>query len=237
MASPMLISPEQIMQEKDELARKGIGLGREVVAMEYEHGLIMVAENASATLHKISEIYDRIAMAGVGNFQEYNPLRTAGIEQAEVKGYTYSRDDVTGRWLANLYSQAIGNVWRQFDTKPLEVELLIAEVGEPGYTSNSLYRISYNGQLNDERGIAVIGAKADEIRSWLEERFEEGLPLERGLRLAVEAFEAAQEGQDEESEPLTSERLEVAVLDETRSRRKFRQVPRDVIAEHLRPPS
>jgi proteasome alpha subunit len=233
MASPMLISPEQIMQEKDDLARKGIRLGREVVALEYEHGFVLVAENASSTLHKISEIYDRIAFAGVGNYQEYNPLRTAGIEQAEVKGYTYSREDVTARWLANLYSQAIGNVWRQFDTKPLEIELLIAEVGEPGYSSNGLYRISYNGQLQDDRGLSVIGGRADEIRTWLEERFEEALPLDRCVRLAVEALDAVEDDGESDSESLTSGRLEVAVLDESRGRRKFCQIPRDAIAKLL----
>ncbi len=147
------------MTEKDELARKGVQFGRDVIAMEHADGIAFVAENASRTLNKVSEIYDRLALAAVGNIQEYDLMRMVGIEQAEVKGYTYSREDVTARWLANLYSQYIGNVWRQFDTKPFEVELLIAELGEPGYSSNRLYRISYNGILADDEHTAVIGGK------------------------------------------------------------------------------
>ena len=110
MASPIFASPEQIMTEKDELARKGVQFGRDVIAMDYEGGIAFVAENASRTLNKVSEIYDRLALAAVGNIQEYEIMRTVGIEQAEVKGYTYSREDVTARWLANLYSQYIGGV-------------------------------------------------------------------------------------------------------------------------------
>ncbi|GIX06280.1 MAG: proteasome subunit alpha [Candidatus Poribacteria bacterium] len=235
MPSPFIVSPEQIMQEKDELARKGVQMGREVVALQYENGLVFVAENVSATLYKISEIYDRIAFAGVGNYQEYDPLRIVGIEQAEVKGYTYSREDVTARWLANLYSQVIGNVWRQFDMKPLEVELLVAEVGEPndGF-DHRLYRISYSGQVADDRNFSVIGGKSGEIRRWLEEHFRPNLPLDEAIRLAVRALESVR---DREAEgPLTAERLEVAVLDVTRGRRKFRRIPREELTERLSTP-
>ncbi len=229
MASPIFASPEQIMTEKDELARKGVQFGRDVIAMDYEGGIAFVAENASRTLNKVSEIYDRLSLAAVGNIQEYEVMRTIGIEQAEVKGYTYSREDVTARWLANLYSQYIGGVWRQFDTKPFEVELLIAELGEPGYSTNRLYRISYNGILADDEKTAVIGGKAKEIREWLAERYEDDLSLPDVVRLGVQALDATRESEGEDDR-LAADRLEVATLAESRGRRKFRRMPREEIA-------
>lgn len=230
MPSPMFISPEQIMQEKDEIARRGIERGRDVIALEYAEGLVFVAENTSATLNKISEIYDRIAFAGVGIYQEYDPLRTLGIEQAEIKGYTYSREDVTAKWLASLYSQVVGNVWRQYDSKPLEIELMVAEVGDLGGTSNRLYHISYDGRLSEDHRVSVIGGKAEHLRPWLLERHNPRASLGEALRLALEALRSVRA---EEDEPLTPERLEVAVLDKTRGRRKFRRLAREEVAALL----
>jgi proteasome alpha subunit len=226
----MFISPEQIMQEKDEIARRGIERGRDVVGLEFVNGIAFVAENTSATLNKISEIYDRIAFAGVGIYQEYDPLRMLGIEQAEVKGYTYSREDVTAKWLASLYSQVVGNVWRQYDSKPLEIELMVAEVGEPEVAPNRLYRISYDGRLSEDRHISVVGGKAEQLRAWLVERHDPRAPLASVVLLALNALRTVRA---EEDEPLTSQHLEVAVLDETRGRRKFRRFTQDEIAALL----
>lgn len=230
MPSPMFISPEQIMQEKDEIARRGIERGRDVIALEYADGLVFVAENTSATLNKISEIYDRIAFAGVGIYQEYDPLRMLGIEQAEIKGYTYSREDVTAKWLASLYSQVVGNVWRQYDSKPLEIELMVAEVGDPPATSNRLYHISYDGRLSEDHHVSVIGGKAEQLRLWLLERHNPQASLREALKLALEALKSVRA---EEDEPLTSDRLEVAVLDKMRGRRKFRRLAREEVTALL----
>ena len=230
MASPLFASPEQIMNEKNELAREGIKFGRDVIALEYAGGIAIVAQNASRTLYKISEIYDRVAFAAVGSVPEYDLLRTVGIEQAELKGFTYSREDVTGRWLSNLYSQYIGNVWRQFDAKPFEVELMVAELGEPGYAHNQLYRISYNGILQDDQRFSVIGGKANAIAAWLEERYEAELPLAAAVRLAADAIQHAQEPG---AEPVSSGGLEAAFLEEARGRRKFRRAAREELADAL----
>ena len=87
-----------------------------------------MAENPSS-LSKIGEIYDRIAFAGVGKFSEFDQLRKIGVRFADVKGYAYSRDDVRARALANAYSQAMGDVFTR-ELKPLEVEVIVAEVGD-----------------------------------------------------------------------------------------------------------
>ena len=67
MPLPYYVSPEQMMKDKAEYARKGISRGRSLVTLEYGEGILLVAENPSTLLHKISEIYDRIAFAGVGS--------------------------------------------------------------------------------------------------------------------------------------------------------------------------
>src|SRR3990172_2989689 len=149
MPMPFYVSPEQMMQDKAEYARKGIAKGKSIVAMECQDGVVLVAENPSASLNKVSEIYDRIAFAGAGKYSEFDNLRRAGIRYADIKGYAYGREDVTAKGLANAYSQTIGNIFSEL-MKPLEVEILVAEVGDPGEPAE-LYRIAFDGSLMDER--------------------------------------------------------------------------------------
>jgi proteasome alpha subunit len=211
------VSPEQMMKDKAEYARKGIARGRSLVALEYQEGILLVAENPSTLLHKISEIYDRIAFAGVGKYNEFENLRIAGVRHADIKGYSYSREDVTAKALANAYSQALGNIFTE-GIKPFEVEVLVVEVGaEPG-GKNELYHILYDGTIEDERNYAAMGGQAEEIRRFLRDQYREGLPLAEALRLGVRALTLTQ------NKPLTERDLEVAVLNRNRDRRKFRRV-------------
>ena len=78
------------MKDRADYARKGIARGRAMVAVRYHDGIALVAENPSNTLRKISEIYDRIAFAGVGKYNEFDQLRVAGVRAADLKGFQYS---------------------------------------------------------------------------------------------------------------------------------------------------
>jgi proteasome alpha subunit len=156
MPLPYYVSPEQMMKDKAEYARKGIARGRSIVTLEYRDGILLVAENPSTLLHKVSEIYDRIAFAGVGKYNEFENLRIAGIRHADVKGYSYSRGDVTAKALANAYSQALGNIFTQ-DIKPFEVEVLVAEVGDADGGKSEIYHILYDGTIEDEKNYAAMG--------------------------------------------------------------------------------
>src|SRR5438270_2306455 len=161
MGLPYYVSPEQFMKDKSDYARKGIARGKSVIAVDYSGGILLVAENPSRTLHKISEIYDRIAFAGVGKYNEFDQLRVAGVQHADVKGYQFSREDVDARSLANLYAQYMGNVFTH-ELKPLEVEILVAEVGtEPG--TDQLFHILYDGSVVDEDHYSVLGGEAEAI--------------------------------------------------------------------------
>ena len=162
MPLPYYVSPEQMMKDKAEYARKGIARGRSIVTLEYREGILLVAENPSSLLHKVSEIYDRIAFAGVGKYNEFENLRIAGIRHADIKGYSYSRGDVTAKALANAYSQALGNIFTQ-DIKPFEVEVLVAEVGVDNGAKSEIYHILYDGTIEDEKNYAAMGGQADEI--------------------------------------------------------------------------
>ena len=168
MPMPYYVSPEQMMQDKAEYAKKGIAKGRSIIAIEYVNGILLVAENPSASLYKISEIYDSIAFAGAGKYSEFENLRKAGIRHADLKGFMYSREDVTARSLANGYSQSLGTIFSQ-ELKPLEVEILVVQVGHNGQ-ANEMYRISFDGSIIDERTFAVIGGKSEAVQALLKEK-------------------------------------------------------------------
>jgi proteasome alpha subunit len=217
MALPYYVSPEQMMQDKAEYAKKGIAKGRSIIGMEYEHGVLLVADNPSASLYKISEIYDSIAFSGAGKYSEFENLRKAGIRHADMKGYMYSREDVTARSLANAYSQTLGTMFSQ-EIKPLEVEILVAQVGEAG-RPNELYRISFDGSIIDERGFTVIGGRAEALQLFLKDRYKSEAPaLKTALSVCIAGLESVT------NQKVSMEGLEVAVLDRTRPGRKFRRL-------------
>jgi proteasome alpha subunit len=216
------VSPEQVMKDRADYARKGIARGRAVLVMTYEHGILFVAENPSSALHKISEIYDRIAFAAVGKYNEFENLRQAGVRIADLRGYSYDRTDVTGRMLANTYAQVLGTIFTT-ESKPYEVEITVAEVGDTA-AGDQLYRLTYDGSVADEQGFVAMGGNADAITAAMQQGHHEGIALADGLRLAVRALTAGGDGNGEQRS-LTATQLEVAVLDRNRPRRKFRRLP------------
>ena len=216
MPMPYYVSPEQMMQDKAEYAKKGIAKGRSLIAMEYADGILLAADNPSASLHKISEVYDNIAFAGAGKYSEFENLRKAGIRHADLKGFMYSREDVTARSLANGYSQSLGTIFSQ-ELKPLEVEILVVQVGHNGHT-NEIYRISFDGSIIDEKSFAVIGGKSDAVQTILKDKAATQPPnVKTALSLCVSALEQTT------NQKLPVEGLEVTALDRTREGRKFRR--------------
>ena len=230
MSTPYYVSPEQIWEDKKDFVRRGIEQAKEVVALEYKDGLLMVAENPRRTTFKISEIYDRIALASTGRVAEYEALRVAGIRESEVKGYTYYREDVTAKWLTNLYSQHMGAIAQAWDAKPLEIELLVCEVDGNAAVGSQIYYVDFDGTYHEEEKFAVIGGRADAITNILKETYTENLELIEALQLASRTFESVEA---EESEPyrITPQTIEVACLDATAGRRKFHRFSIEEITE------
>jgi proteasome alpha subunit len=216
---PIYASPEQFMRDRSEYARKGISRGRSVVVSTYADGVLFVAENHSPSLHKVSEIYDRIGFAAVGRYNEFENLRTAGIRLADVRGYSYDRRDVTGRWLANAYAQTLGSIFSEHQ-KPFEVGLCVGEVGEAN-GSDQLYSISYDGSISDERTFVVMGGTTEPVINSLREAFVAGWALPAALTASVAALGTVGDGAPR---ALTANQLEVAVLDRHRSGRTFRRI-------------
>lgn len=229
MTTPFYVSPEQIMKDRAEYARKGISRGRSVAVIFYDKGILFVGENPSRALHKISEIYDRLAFAAAGRYNEYEQLRIAGVRHADMRGYVYDRRDVTGRALANTYAQALGTMFSEGAGKPYEVELAVAEVGDRAADDQG-YRITFDGQVTDIRGFQVLGGAADAVTQVLESSYEENAALETVLNAAVDAL-----GRDgTEPRTLAPSQLEVAVLERTRTQvRKFRRIPEGALARLL----
>ncbi|MFN8036224.1 MAG: proteasome subunit alpha [Acidimicrobiia bacterium] len=217
MTMPFYVSPEQVMKDRADYARKGIARGRSLVALEYAGGIVIVAENPSRTLFKISEVYDRIAFAGVGKYNEFQMLKIAGVRLADVKGYQYSREDVTANSLANAYAQTLGQVFTH-EMKPYEVEILVAQVGTDEHPENELFHILYDGTVMDEEHYTVLGGQAETISEQLGEQYAEGLELGPAVRLGAKLLSSADE------EPLSEGQLEVGVLERARPRRAFRRI-------------
>jgi proteasome alpha subunit len=224
---PFYVSPEQVMKDKADYARKGIARGRSGVVIQYGGGILFVAPNPSRALHKISEIYDRIAFAAVGRYNEYENLRKAGVTYADVTGYQFDRRDVTARGIANWYAQQLGTIFTE-STKPFEVEIIVAEVGE-NVDDDQIYRITFDGSVADEHGFAAIGGQADQVATELKERYSADMSLTDALGAALASLAAPGNGED-----MAVGQLEVAVLDRTRTHRTFRRLQGARLEELLR---
>jgi len=212
------VPPEQAMRDKANYARSGISRGRSCVVLQYAGGILMVAPNPSRTLRKISELYDRIAFAAVGRYNEYENLRKAGVTYADVTGYQYDRNDVTSRGIANWYAQTLGSIFTE-SMKPWEVEIVVAEVGEqPG--DDQIYRITFDGSVTDEPGFVAFGGQADQVSAALKDRYSEGMSLAEAFAAALAALAAPGNGGSE----TVAAQLEVAILDRTRDHRTFRRI-------------
>jgi proteasome alpha subunit len=246
VSMPFYVSPEQSMRDKADYARKGVARSRSSVVVQYSGGILMVTPNMSSVLHKISEIYDRIAFAAVGRYNEYEVLRKAGVTYADLTGYQFDRGDVTARGLANWYAQALGQNFSEPTGKPYEVEIVVAEVGAKP-DSDQIYRISWDGSVSDEPGFVAFGGQADQVAAALKERFSDGMSLTEALAAALAALAApaaaaagtaAAAGNGAQPE-LTAANLEVAILDRARAHRTFRRLhgPRleELIAESRGP--
>jgi proteasome alpha subunit len=225
MSMPFYVSPEQLIKDKADYARKGIARGRGVVVLQYGGGIVFVAENPSRALHKVSEIYDRIGFAAVGKYNEFENLRVAGIRFADMRGYAYDRSDVTARSLANAYAQTLGTVFTD-SPKPLEVELVVAEVGVD-QDGDQLYRLTFDGSVADERGYVAMGGNAEHVGEALEASWRADLDLGAALQAAVAALSVG------DGANVNADGLEVAVLDRDRIGRQFRRLTSERVRELL----
>jgi proteasome alpha subunit len=222
---PFYMSPEQLMRDKADYARKGVARSRSSVVLQYSGGIMLVTPNVSSVLHKISEIYDRIAFAAVGRYNEYEVLRKAGVTYADVTGYRFDRGDVTARGLANWYAQELGRSSSEPTGKPYEVEIVVAEVGlKPD--GDQIYRIFWDGIVSDEPGFVAFGGQADQVTAVLKERFSDGMSLTEALGAALAALttQASSSGSNGSQSELTAANLEVAILDRARAHRTFRRL-------------
>ncbi len=220
MTAQFYVPPEQLIKDRAEFARKGIRRGRPIVVIEYAEGILLIGENPSRSLHKIAEIYDQVAFAAVGRFNEFETLRVAGIRYADVKGFAYARADVTGKGLANAYSQTVGQIFTH-EIKPYEVEVIVAELGKD---DNHIYHVRFDGTLRDEHGFAVIGGDEDAIRERMVEAYQPNLDLGAAMTMATTAIAESSE------EDISDDAWEAPVLDANLGRRKFRRLDLDEIA-------
>ena len=226
MSMPFYVSPEQMMEDRADYARKGIARGKALIALSFKQGILIVAENPSNTLHKVSEIYDRIAFAGVGKYNEFDQLRIAGVRHADLKGYSFSREDVGARNLANEYAQMLGQIFTH-EMKPMEVEILVAEISqESDDIQPQMFHIFYDGTVKDETVYAVLGGETETIIDRFSPNYKKNLTLTKALAIAVNSLA----GDDRE---LIPDDLEVAELSVRNGRRAFRRIAGDELDKLL----
>lgn len=230
---PFYVSPEQLIKDKADYARKGIARGRSVIVLQYGDGILFIAENPSRALHKVSEIYDRIGFAAVGKYNEFENLRQAGVRFADMRGYSYDRSDVTARSLANAYAQTLGTVFTEAP-KPYEVEIVVAEVGVDA-ASDQLYRLTFDGSVADEHGFVAMGGSADVMSGALSADWRVDLSLSDAVNLAVRELSKAGQAGGGVERVLTAAELEVAVLDRNRPRRRFKRIVGDQLTALISP--
>lgn len=219
MSVPFYVSPEQLTRDRADFARKGISRGKSVVVLQSSEGIILVADNPSKALHKVSEIYDRIAFAAVGKYNEFENLRVSGIRFSDMRGYSYDRSDVSARSLANAYAQTMGAAFTDA-LKPLEVEIVVTQLGEK-MSEDEIYRLTFDGSLADEHGFVAIGGQAEEINQMLGQSWKSSLDFSGALKIAVEALTNQASAEHEAFDAIN---LEVAILDRKKSGRTFRRL-------------
>jgi proteasome alpha subunit len=229
MSQQFYVSPEQLMKDRADFARKGITRGRSVAVVHYADGILFVAENPSQALHKISEIYDRIGFAAVGRYNEFENLRIAGVRLADMRGYAYDRRDVTARGLANAYAQTLGTIFSSGGEKPYEVEIFVGELGDDA-SDDQVYRLMYDGSVADVQGFGVMGGQSEQVEAYLGEHFTAGLDLSSAIKVAVTAL-----GQDTDpARTVEASALEVAILSRSRPQpRKFKRLTDEDVAAAL----
>jgi proteasome alpha subunit len=220
VSMPFYVSPEQVMKDKADYARKRIAQIRSGVVMTCEAGILFVAPNPSRALRKFSEMYDRIAFAAVGRYNEFESLRKAGVRYADMTGFQYDRRDVTARGLADWYAQLLGALFTD-GPKPYEVEIVVAEVGKTA-DADQIYRIIFDGSVAEEHGFVVMGGQADKVTAVLKERYDPALSLTEAMKLAITAL--AGQGDPPSTEPITGDQLEAALLERDRAHRAFRRL-------------
>ncbi|MFB0834237.1 proteasome subunit alpha [Arthrobacter halodurans] len=234
MTAQFYVSPEQLMKDRADFARKGITRGRSVVVVSCSEGIALVAENPSASLRKIGEIYDRIAFAAVGKYNEFESLRQIGVRYADTRGYSYAREDVTGRGLASVYAQSLGAVFTA-ESKPFEVELAVVEVGRAP-AEDRLFRLTFDGSISDEPGVIVMGGDAEHVSAAMRAGWAGPEGPDAGFAGAIRAAASALPGVP--AGEAGTALLEVAVLDRDPAalrghRRAFRRLTGTDVAAAL----
>jgi proteasome alpha subunit len=237
---PFYVPPEQLIKDRSDFARAGVARGRAVLVVAAQEGIVLATENPSRSLHKIAEIYDKIAFAGVGKYNEFEALRRAGVRYADLRGYAYDRVDVDARSLAGTYAATLGEAFTS-SLKPLEVEVALAEVGASP-DQDRLFRVGFDGSVWQDEGMTVIGGPSKDIAGRLRRNLEfQAVGSEPGAGPADSARPAGPptlaaalaamlrtltvaDTDDDAAPPPAAPYIECALLDRAASRRAFRRL-------------
>jgi len=139
--------------------------GSPVIAVTYDAGILLLT--VSKGTPKLYEIYDRLALGGMGHPADLEKLRFSLLEMAHVEGFNRSPSDVTGGrmvkyGIAPMIKQAFEEVFKA----PFIVKILLAELGQKA-DKDRLLTINYDGTFEERTHCAVLAANQSVERSMM----------------------------------------------------------------------
>ena len=144
--------------------------GSPVVAASYADGIVLVTYARGTP--KLYEIYDRLALGGMGHPADLEKLRFTLLEMAHVEGFNRSPSDVTGsRLLKNGLAPIVKQAFEEIYKAPFIVKILLAELGVKAGRDTFL-TMNYDGTFEELTGCAVLAASPSaqsSMHAWLRE--------------------------------------------------------------------
>lgn len=156
--------------------------GNPLVGVSFAQGILLLTFNRGT--EKIYEIYDRIALGGMGHPADLEKLRYTLLDMAHVEGFQRSPADVTAsRLMKNGLAPVIKQAFEEIFKAPYITKILLAEVGTT-QDRDHLFTINYDGMFEEQREFGLLAASPS-IRGLLTQEWKTHSPLS-SLQSAVE---------------------------------------------------
>lgn len=204
----------EAISNRREYVEHQLATGSPIAALTYKEGILFFTLGRER--QKIFEIYDRIAMGGIGHPGDIERLRMTAIEVTSTEGFTRSSQDVSLRRLANYsLSPALKAAFEQIYGAPFLARMLFAELGR-GTDQNLFVRVEYDGSLHSNGGalarafenfgvISGTHRSTEKMESFLHDKDATALDLSAALEIAFDAWAVGHLAlTSDESEPTPS---------------------------------
>ncbi|MFW5956192.1 MAG: archaeal proteasome endopeptidase complex subunit alpha [Halorhabdus sp.] len=208
-----------------EYAREAVKRGSASVGVRTEEGVVLAADRQTRSplieresIEKTHKVDGHIAIASAGHVADARKLIDFARRRAQINRLRY--DEPMG---VEALTKAITDTIQEFTqtggARPFGVALIVGgiEDGKP-----RLFETDPSGTPYEWQALAIGGGR-ETIQEYLEENYEDGLTLEQGVDLALEAIAESKDG------TLDPAGVDLQTVDEE----GVRGLTQDVIEEHL----